>query len=262
MDLDIDLKKHFSDEEERTAFSRALDLARKTLKYCEAEFTDFLDMEKITAFMEKLSRLDVKIDSFGGVNDCERRIIGFFPDFMECRKEMFPIKPVIIKHSPKFGKKLGHRDYLGSILGLGIDRRKIGDIFVLEECALAFVHLDIIGYIAANLEYVGRTKVSCEIYEGSLDIIPEKKIIERFITAASLRLDAVMAAAFNISRSKALSYINAEVVRVNWKTVSNVSFGIKENDLISVKGLGRVRISEIKGATKKNRIGIIIGIDA
>ena len=144
MQSEFDLKKFFSDEEERLAFSRALDLAKKASRYYEAEFTDFLDMEKVSAFTEKLSYIDgINIDVFGGVEDTERRIIGFFPDFEDADRSKFPIKPILIKHSPKFSKSPGHRDYLGALIGLGIDRRKMGDIFVLEGCALAFVSSDI-----------------------------------------------------------------------------------------------------------------------
>ena len=254
-----DLKKYFPDREERMAFSKALDCARRASVYYEASFTDFLDMEKITEFMEKLAYIDTaEAYAFGGMDECERRIIGFFPDYMEFKKEDFPITPVIIKHDRKFSRSLSHRDYLGSLTGLGIDRRKMGDIVVFDDFAIAFVHRDIADYITANLEYVGRTRVSCDVYKGNMDIISPKDGIERYITSASLRLDAVLSASFNVSRGKAADLIKSEIVKVNWKTISSNSFNLSENDMISAKGFGRVRISEIKGTTKKNRIGIII----
>lgn len=254
-----DLKKYFPDREERMAFSKALDLARRTSRYYEASFTDFLDMEKITEFTERLAYIDgVEIYAFGGKPESERRIIGFFPDFAEIKEEDFPITPVIISHGSKFSRKLSHRDYLGSLTGLGIDRRKLGDIVVFDDFAIAFVHRDIADYITANLEFVGRTKVSCDVYKGDMDIVSPKDGVTRFITAPSLRLDAVLSASFNVSRGKASELIKAEIVKVNWKTITNTSFGLKENDMISAKGFGRVKISEIKGTTKKNRISIII----
>ena len=241
------------------AFSRALDCAGRVSKYYEPSFTDFLDMEKITEFMEKLAYIDgVEAYAFGGKPESERRIIGFFPDFAEIKEEDFPITPVIIKHDRKFSRRLSHRDYLGSLTGLGIDRRKMGDIVVFDDFAIAFVHSDIADFIIANLEFVGRTRVSCDVYKGDMDILSPKDGVLRFITAASLRLDAVVSASFNVSRGRASELIKAEIVKVNWKTITNVSFNLKENDMISAKGFGRVRITEIKGTTKKNRISIII----
>ena len=87
-------------------------------------------------------------------------------DFAELKEEDFPITPVIINHDNKFSKKLGHRDYLGSLTGLGIDRRKLGDIVVFDDFAIVFVHRAIADYIAANLEYVGRTKVYSDVYKS------------------------------------------------------------------------------------------------
>ena len=241
------------------AFSRALDCARRTARYFEASFTDYLDMEKITEFTERLAYIDgVENKAFGGMPERERRIIGFFPDFADIKEEDFPITPVIIKHEGKFSRSLSHRDYLGSLTGLGIDRRKMGDIVVFDDFAIAFVHRDIADYITVNLEFVGRTKVFCDVYKGDMSIVAPKDGVTRFITAASLRLDAVISASFNVSRGKAAELIKAEIVRVNWKTISNVSYNLNEGDMISAKGFGRVKISEIKGTTKKNRISIII----
>lgn len=130
------LLKSVPEGEERLLFAKALDQAIFAMKRREPAFTDFMDRAKCARFRERLQGLrELEITLFGGTEDCERQMMGFFTEPLAAEK--FPIKIVKIRRkSKKFGQTdLSHRDYLGSLLGLGIDRGKVGDILVAEDTA-------------------------------------------------------------------------------------------------------------------------------
>lgn len=255
------LLKVVTQPDERLLFAKVLDQAAFSLKRHSPAFTDFLDMAKSGKFLEVLSyERDLQVMAFGGTEDTERRMLGFAPDYMEFGKEDFPICALRIRKNKKFGQTdLSHRDYLGSILGLGIDRGKIGDIFVGEEETICFVTQEIAAYITANLHKVSRTPV--EVEETAVGKISVEKEMEvRHLSVASLRLDAVAGAALHLARGKMQDYISAEKANVNWSVATNPSCVLKEGDMVSVRGFGRFRVLSIGGRTKKDRIVVEVGI--
>ena len=125
---------------------------------------------------ELLERLgELKIKAFGGYDDAERVMFAMFPDYMDEDEIIFPIDAVRISYNSKFSSSLSHRDFLGSILGLGIERIKVGDILVYDGEALCFSDSSISQYIVSNLERVGHTKVTAQIAALELLNIPEKE---------------------------------------------------------------------------------------
>ena len=217
-----------------------------------------MDRAKCARFRERLQGLrELEITLFGGTEDCERQMMGFFTEPLAAEK--FPIKIVKIRRkSKKFGQTdLSHRDYLGSLLGLGIDRGKVGDILVAEDTAVCFVAEEISPYITAVLEQVSRTAVVAEETEQAEDI-PQRQTEARRLTVASMRLDAVASEAFHLARGKTQTLIHAEKAQVNWNIVTSTSHLLKEGDLVSLRGFGRFRVKEIGGRTKKDRIGLEI----
>ncbi|WP_317855950.1 RNA-binding protein [Chakrabartyella piscis] len=253
--------KHITDAGERILFAKVLDLVLFATKRREPQFSDFMDMAKCRRFAEYLqSERGVSIMIFGGGDALERCIIGMFPDGTEPSEEAFPIVGVSIeKKSQKFGQKdLSHRDYLGSILGLGIDRSKIGDILLTNNGdAICFVKEDMASYICASLEQVSRTRVVVSEKQVS-DVLIPKRIQEKRVTVASLRLDAVLGEAFSLSRGKAQNLVSGEKVNVNWSLQTNTSYTLKEGDMVSARGFGRFLVGTIGGQTKKGRVGLTL----
>ena len=187
-------------------------------------------------------------------------MIAFAPDYMELTEQDFPIQALYITKNNKFGQAdLNHRDYLGSILALGIDRAKLGDIIVLEQQTICYVHKDLAEYVKNTLEYVSRTKVDVSVSDISAVTLPEKEWKYQTITVASLRLDAVAGGAFHMARGKVQQYIKRELVQLNWNTTTNISCLLKQGDMISIRGFGRIKIFEIGNITKKDRICVTIG---
>ncbi len=252
------LLKSVPEGEERLLFAKALDRAIFAIKRREPAFTDFMDVAKCARFRERLRGIrGLEVTLFGGAADCERQMMGFFTEALAA--EAFPIQAIKIRRkSRKFGQaNLSHRDYLGSLLGLGIDRGKTGDILVAEEAAVCFVTEEIAPYITATLTQVSKTAVIAEEADTAADI-PERQTETRRLTVASLRLDAVASEAFRLARGKTQTLIGAEKAQVNWNIITNTSYLLREGDLVSLRGFGRFRIRTVCGKTKKDRIGLEI----
>jgi len=223
-------------------------------------FTDFYDPAKWTAFYEALQRQkqEVQVKTFGGAEICERRILGFFPP--EEDAACFPIARLRISHNSKFNKAPRHQDYLGSILGLGFDRGRIGDIFADSGKGYgeAFVYEDIADYICDQLEKVGRVPVKVErVFDGNEDVIKVEEV-EALLNVASLRLDVVVAALFQLSRGQVSALVKAEKVLVNWSPCTDGGKQVKEGDTVTLRGYGRARVGEVIGTTKKDRLRLMV----
>lgn len=250
-----ELLKIANQPEERLLLAKVLDQAIFSLKKHENTFTDFCDPKNIEMIIKTVQGIaELNFFVFGGSEGCERRMIGFCPDYRNIDEIDFPIKAVKIISNTKFSKELSHRDFLGSVLGLGIDRSKVGDIFIFEDFTIVFVNEEIAAYISSNLERVGKAPVTTEVFDSRSIELPQGKTEEKTATVSSLRADALVGAAFNISRGKAQTLIDGEKVFVNWSSLLNGSKQLKEGDMISVRGLGRAKVSSIGGRTKKDRI--------
>ena len=155
---------------------------------------------------------------------------------------------------------LGHRDILGALMALGIERETIGDIAV-DEAAAAFVCLpELGGYIIENFTKAGR--VGLEVYMIGLDELParEEELTIKTDTVASLRLDAVLCSAFGMSRAKAAELIAAGRASLNHQVCLRTDKEVCRDSLFSVRGLGRAKLLEVGGLSRKGRSFIRIGI--
>ena len=247
--------------EDKIVFSKIIDKLLFCQKKYENTFTDFMPMLKYLEFNTILSKeyIEQNVLAYGGFEEAERVIIGFFPEYIEKDINYFPISILEITYNKKYSKELTHRDFLGSILGLGIDRAKVGDIAINDNKAICFLYDDIIEYVNINLERVSSTKVNTKIVKIKDYNIPKANIEEKNIIISSLRLDSVLSGAFNISRGKISDYIKGEKAFLNFVIETNGSKNIKENDIITLRGVGRIKVLSIVGKTKKDRIVLNIG---
>lgn len=256
-----EILKNLDKSEEKILFSKAIDQIMICLKNHEKTFTCFIDPYKISIFLQLIGKNNqINTKTFGGHKICERMIIGFSPEYMDINYEDFPITPIEIEYNIQFSKNLTHRDFLGSLMGLGIVRDKIGDIILNKEKgkAIVFVIDDIAEYICINLERVAKTKVNTRICNlKDLEVSGPEENLQRLIVS-SLRVDNVLSTAFNLSRSKASGCISNEKVFINWNPVDSNSKQVAENDIITLRGIGRIKIKEIAGKTKKDKFLIDI----
>ena len=188
----------------------------------------------------------------GGYPEAERRIFVLYPFYMDKPVESF-IQALKIQWNSKFFQ-LDHRDILGSLIGLGIKREKIGDIIMDQGFAYVFVSKELASYITANLERAGRATVSVEVIPSEEVLLPEPKVKSIRTTVASPRLDSILSACFGLSRTKAVPYIENGSVSVNWNIVQKPDFILAPGDILSVRGLGRGKVKEFGRTTKKDRM--------
>ena len=217
-------------------------------------FTEFLDMHEQEIFHSVSNQLSyIHFTLWGGKPGCERQMVRFGDEETMGYVQNYPIS--CVKISPlnmKFADKLSHRDFLGALMNLGIERDRLGDIVICDSVAFLFCLESIAPFIADNLTQVKHTSVKCEITEYvESDITEEKKILT--IQVSSPRLDAVISKSYNLSRGESAQNIIAQRVFVNGRLCENVSHALKEGDIISFRGKGRLTVLAFKGMSKKGK---------
>ncbi len=187
----------------------------------------------------------------GGYPSAERVMACFHPEGEEVA---FPIQCVHITWDGRY-HQAEHRALLGSVLGLGIERSMVGDICLTQEGAFMMATEEMAGFIAQNLSQAGKTPVQARVMESIPPIEPPEGRTFRD-TVASLRLDAVLAAGLNMSRSEAAACILSGQVQVNHRPEVRPDAQLREGDLLSIRGFGRLHIKAVGAPTRKGRIPI------
>lgn len=192
---------------------------------------------------------------FGGYEDAERTIALFLPDYAAL-EDCLPLT-VIRATASAGGRTLTHRDYLGSLLGLGIKREMIGDILTGDTGADIIVMQEIQEFLLFNYTSAGRTSLKIEAVGLQELRIPKKRVIEQKDTVASLRLDNVVSSAFSLSRTKASDAIRSGIVFVNNMQAEKIDALVKEGDKLVLRGKGKAILKEVGGRTRKDRLFIV-----
>lgn len=254
-----DIYEHFRPEE-RPFVDRAWEWIVNAGQYHEVKLSDFLDPRQ-SAILESLSNRhpDVHIRLDGGYKGAERRRALIAPDYRNMDNEPMRMKVLSITSGDQKFIALQHGDYLGSILGLGLKRDKIGDIHVHADGCHVIVTEEISHFLDLNLRQVHRTGVLTEIVDLESLITTEAELEPLDLTVASLRLDGIVGDVYRLSRSKVLIPIKAGRCRVNWRTVEDPSKSLQSGDVVALQGFGRFKVLEIDGVTKKGRLRVKIG---
>lgn len=242
-----------SSEDDVLVLNRILDFANMCYNRNIPVSTDFLDLNKQSVFHINLSKLPpVSYELTGGYNLAERKVVIFLPEKNYFYEPFFKIVK-IQSGNKRFAENLTHRDYLGAIMNLGIAREKFGDIIVNNDCAYVFILNKMSDYLVKNLCKIRNTIVKCTICD-ELDFDVEASFEHIQGTVASIRLDSIIALGFNSSRSHLISYIEDGKVAVNGKVITTNAYNINEGDIISVRGLGKLRFNKVISATRKGRL--------
>jgi len=221
-----------------------------------SKFTGFLDPAQ-AALSEQIARSHgAAFSSWGGYADAERVVGCFHPHGEMPENENYPLVCLHSRIHSKFCT-VTHRDLLGSFMALGLTRASIGDIIVSDSDVYLFARAQIADFIAVSLTSAGKMSLDFRV----LDTIPEMPDPQGTAfhgVVSSLRLDAVLACAYHLSRSEAADCIRAGLVKVDHIPCERIDFLLKEGTLLSCKGRGRMRLTEINGMTRKQRIGITL----
>lgn len=249
--------RYYKGTEGESSAVKLVDFATQAIKSRKCKLTGFLspfEQEMTGVIANSLGELNV--DFYGGYRGAERQRAAFCHEDFQGTPN-FEIAVIKAQWNGEFAR-LGHRDVLGSILSLGVDREYIGDIIATKDCARILVDKKMCDYFTLNLTQIGGTSVQTVVDELENISAKEERTKEIKATVASLRADSIAAAGFGMSRSRAATEIAAEKIKLNWQTVKNASQSIKEGDILSMRGRGRLEVAEVRGQTKKGRVGVLL----
>lgn len=219
--------------------------------------TDFLDPreQQIVSSIVGSSNEEIKFIFFGGGDETERRRGIIAPYYEEISDKQFEMTLLEGTFDNKFNQ-LKHRDILGAFMSLGIDRKKIGDIFVADDHFQIIITEELTSYMIMNLQQIKKARINLKERAFSHLIRKQDQWITTNQTVSSLRLDIMVKEIYRMSRKDAVTYIKGNRVKVNHTDIDDPSVQVVAEDLISVRGHGRSKVVEINGVTRKDKIRV------
>lgn len=241
--------------------AKIADKMRECEENCTAAYTNFLDTASVSVALSVCRKENARYELFGGYGDAERKICIFLPYYAESAEDCFDEEdfPICVLRAgnKNAAKRLSHRDFLGALLALGIKREVIGDILICDDGADIMILRSCAAFLSENFTKAGSCPVETQILPISALRIPIAKTEEKRDTVASPRLDSIVSAAFDISRSAAAEAIAAGIVFVNdireEKADRQVPLGAK----IVLRGKGKAVLREFRGESRKGRQVVI-----
>lgn len=240
-------------EEDSAQVQHRLDeLAARTSRTGRPCYTGFLSPAEAQWAYASSRRQRVNVSFEGGFEDAERRIACFWEDE---EPDDYPLTALEMTWPHQSAP--GHRDVLGSVMGLGIKRSLVGDIVILQESGYLFAERQMAQHIAQTLASAGRIRLQLRVLDELPQLEPPKGVEVRD-TVASLRLDAVVAGGFHLSRTDAAELIAAGHVKLRHLPTERTDARVGEGDAISVRGYGRLVVEQVGSPTKKGRLPLIL----
>lgn len=255
-------------KEEQQLEKRLVELSKVACQRNIRVYSNFLNLNELNIlYSVPKNELYSPYITFGGYATAERQMVAFLPDALYLRESngetnsehnSFPFSALRMEPlNKRFAQELTHRDYLGTLLSLGIDRSKIGDIVVETGKAVVFVQTGLSAHIKNELTRIRHTSV--RLFEESFEDCQYTPCFEEIKgTVKSVRLDSLVALAFSSSRSRLSGLIEGGRVFVNGRLITSNAFSVKEEDIISVRGMGKFQYMGILSQTKKDRSLILI----
>ncbi len=254
----LKVTNHITDDDLRIKMYKVVDICNRVLKSYDIRQTEFLnpfEVKNAVAIVNSEQDLACRVD--GGYEGAERSVVSIFPYYMGDEAKLVDIKFLQIEGNFKFSS-VSHRDYLGSLMGLGIKREKIGDILLHENFCQIVADADIADYIIYNLKKVSNNTVKVKEITRSELLKSVQSFEEKSYTVSSLRVDNIISAAFNISRQKASKFIDVGFVTVDYEKIEKSSFIVPKGAILSVRKNGKFILSEVGNLTRKEKIKIKI----
>ncbi|WP_148629546.1 RNA-binding protein [Bacillus sp. E214] len=255
----MDIYQHFR-QEEREFIDQVLGWIDQVQEQYAPKLTDFLDpRESEIVRMLIGTNGDVLVSFFGGSEAAERQRALLYPDYYEPQIEDYELTIYELFYSAKF-TTLKHRQILGTLMSVGLKREKFGDIWIEGERVQFVVAKDVASYLEMNISKMGNAGVKFQEIPADQAMTVTEQWKECQVTVSSMRIDTILSAIANISRQKSQTLVQQGRVKVNWKQVDNPSYEIRESDVLSTRGIGRMKIFSIEGKTKKDKWKIKCGI--
>lgn len=245
--------------EDKILLRHLRDLSNKAKSSGVPFYSDFLNINEISLLKTEQHEMAVPFYLYGGFETAERCVCCFnsADSYVEADKGSYPISCIhIYPKSRRFAGEVTHRDVLGALMHLQIKRELLGDIIVTKDWDIYVFCVDrIAGFITENLFKISHTDVSTEIIDiNDFEYEPEFK--EAFAQISSNRIDAFVAVSCHISRSEAGRLIDQEKIFINERICDSHSRELNEGDIISIRGKGKLKISQFDGMTRKGKMKV------
>ncbi len=244
------------EKDNKFLISHALDKCRECDSKNTVSCTGFLDLHQQSVVMKE--RYPIPPVFYGGYEDAERQMLMFLPEYVDCPENTDEI--MLIEVSARL--QLTHRDYLGSLMALGIKRENIGDIIINKKKAYIFIKPSIENFLLSNFTKAGKSELVCKTVPMSDFKKTEYTAVSVTKTSASPRLDSVIGSLFNMSRTQSQQFISSGKVFINNMEALKTDKLVKSGDRLTLRTKGKAHIIEIGELTKKGRIKIIAEIFA
>ncbi len=249
----MSIYQHFR-QEEHSFVDQVLTWKEEVEVYYTAQLTNFLDPRERQIVKSVIGEAneDIRVSFYGGDEEAERKRALIAPYYEE--NTINDYKLVLFQAS--FAKKfinVQHGDVMGAFLGLGLERKKMGDIIVNDNQLQVYTTEDIAMYVQTNLVAINRANVRLEEVALNQSLDRNEVWKEQTHSVSSMRLDILIKEIYRMSRSKAAELVTRKQVKVNFKTVADPAMLVLEADLISVRGFGRSKILETGGMSRKQR---------
>ncbi len=233
-------------------FAHLMDLSERSQQKSIFTYSSFLTEEEQSYLLEQKRRFTA-FDLFGGAEGSQRKMVRFGDEKAVNYTEPFPISCIhITPVNIRFAEKLSHRDYLGSIMALGIERCELGDILIRDYNAYVFCTEKISPYLIDSIHKIRNTNVNAVLCGSFPDEIITKTEQLR-VTASSLRIDGILSAVTKLSRKNALALIVEKKVFINGSLCEKNDHMLSSGDTFSIRGIGKFIFIEVIGKSKKGK---------
>ena len=250
----------YENKEEKILISNILDKAFRFDKENKVIYTNFLNLHELDLANRVLNELKVSFSIYSPNEYYNKKVIFFIPDYIENSDQIYNDAISCLKIIPNIKNKLIHKDYMGGIYSLGIKNEMIGDIFACDEHAYVFCMKSVTSYLITNLYKVGNQEVkleeidlsSKEILDISVNLVKKEYIIP------SLRIDAILSEVYNLSRMQTKEKILKGDLFLNDRNMFYPHVQVKENDIVSFKKCGKMKVGKTVRKTKSDNFVIEI----
>ena len=255
----MDIYQHFR-KEEQIFIEQVLDWLGQVERQYAAYLTNFLNPREIFIAESIINQYEeIKFKRFGGYEEAEQERLMIYPEYFNPRKEDFEIVLFEINYPQKFAE-LSHGQILGSIMGTGLSRANLGDIISANNRWQFFLDSKMKEFIKLNLKKIGKISVQLEEKNLSERIENEDNWEKQELIVSSMRVDSVLARALNLSRNRAKRLIEDKKIKINWSEIQRPDIELTRNDIVSIRGYGRIKIHEELAKTRKDNLVIEISM--
>lgn len=248
---------NWNDKEIQQLKSRLKDLADRSYRqnlYCFTGFLGLREQECLWDMEKELHGYSYRL--WGGYEQAERKVVRFGSEEELGYEEDYPIACIhITPLQAKFADALSHRDFLGALMNLGIERGTLGDIRVGDKEAYLYCLSGMAEYICEHLSQVRHTSVRCTLVAESTDV-PQEEPRELVVQLPSLRIDVCLAKVYNRSRGEILEAFQSGRVYVDGRLCENNARQLKGGETVNLRGYGKFIFTGEQRETRKGKLSV------